>query len=65
MAGNITYGICVVAANWMLFHRLNLIDKWGLGLYAFSVGTYFLVLATESYLMMFPKVFGSFCNSWE
>jgi len=64
MAGNITYGICVVAANWMLFHRLNLWDRWALGLYAFSVGTYFFVLFVQSQLMMFPKVFGSFDNAW-
>ena len=45
VAGDNVYGICIIVANIVLFHRLHNIDKYAIGLYAFSIACYFLALA--------------------
>jgi len=64
VAGDNVYGVCVVVANLVLLHRLNLFDKTGMAFYVFSVGSYFLALWLQSLTVYFPKVFGSFGNAW-
>jgi len=64
VAGDNAYGVCVIAANLVLFHRLHLLDWKGGALYALSIASYYLALLTESSVLLFPKVFGTFGHAW-
>ena len=70
VAGDNVFGICVIVANLVLLHRMNLYDRWGYFFYAFSIGSYFVALGAQSYCWpepegpYFPKVFGTFGNAW-
>ena len=64
VAGDNVYGVCVIVANLVLFHRLNLVDRAGALFYVFSIGSYFAALGAWSLSLYFPKVFGSFGNAW-
>jgi len=63
VAGDNTFGVCVIVVNIVLIHRLNLFDTFGMLLYVFSIGSFFLFLWIESKMLLFPKVFGTFENA--
>ena len=64
VAGDNVYGVCIIIVNLVLLHRLHLFEKYGMGLYAFSIGCYFLFMFVQSLTMSFPKVYGSFGKAW-
>ena len=66
VAGDNAFGLCVIAANLVLLHRLQLFDRLGMLFYALSIGSYYLALALQSSnaILWFPKVFGTFSKAW-
>ena len=70
-AGQLTYGCCILVANWVIMHKFNIHDGYNILTVLLMVSAYFIASYIEGTIMKIDElvgvtymIFGTSSTSW-